>query len=148
MTTPAELVEVAHKRQLAMRMEVSALEAAIAAGHTTVPGQYAYALAWLAEYAAGRLMRKEADADTTRAFHRDASIVEANVLDAARLRVAALPTAALAGARGVGRNYVLRADALNAVSKDAARAHDAAGPATPNAQSPSVAGHTTHLGGA
>jgi hypothetical protein len=59
-TSPAELVAVAHRRQLAMRLEVSALEAAIAAGHTTVPGQYAYALAWLAEHAATRLMLKDA----------------------------------------------------------------------------------------
>ena len=55
-----EMVEVAHVRQLAMRLEVSAIEQAIEAGHTTLVGQQAYALAWLAEYAAARLMRKDA----------------------------------------------------------------------------------------
>ena len=63
-TTPAELVAVAHKRQLAMRLEASALEAAIAAGHTTTIGQYAYALSWLSEHAAERLMLKDAAAST------------------------------------------------------------------------------------
>jgi hypothetical protein len=55
-----DMVTAAHRNQLALRLEVSALEAAIAAGHTTVPGQYAYALTWLAEHAAQRLMLKDA----------------------------------------------------------------------------------------
>jgi hypothetical protein len=62
MNTPAELVETAHQRQLAMRFEVSALEAALAAGYTNPLGQYAYALTWLAEYAAGRVLELSADA--------------------------------------------------------------------------------------
>ena len=57
-----ELVEAAHRNQLAMRLEVSAYEAAIEAGHETLVGQQAYALAWLAEYAAARLMKPPADA--------------------------------------------------------------------------------------
>jgi hypothetical protein len=56
------MVEEAHKRQLAMRFEVSALEAAVDAGRTSVPEQYAYALAWLAEYAAGRVLKLSRDA--------------------------------------------------------------------------------------
>lgn len=59
-TSPAELVAVAHRRQLALRLEATALEAAIAAGHTTTIGQYAYALSWLSEHAAERLMRADA----------------------------------------------------------------------------------------
>jgi len=54
------LVQTAHRRQLALRLEVSALEAALAAGYDTPRGQYAYALTWLAEYAAERLMLKDA----------------------------------------------------------------------------------------
>ena len=59
-TTPAELVAVAHRRQLALRLEATALQAALSAGHTTTVGQYAYALSWLSEHAATRLMRKDA----------------------------------------------------------------------------------------
>jgi hypothetical protein len=68
MTTPAELVQVAHKRQLALRFEVSALEAAIAAGYCEPRGQYAYALTWLAEHAAARETRLEAERAELRAM--------------------------------------------------------------------------------
>jgi hypothetical protein len=60
------MVERAHRNQLAMRFEVSALEAAVAAGHTTVPGQYAYALTWLAERAAERETRLDAERNELR----------------------------------------------------------------------------------
>ncbi len=55
-----ELIQMARARRMADCFEAAALQAARDAGHETMPGQFGYALSWLALRCADRIVKLEA----------------------------------------------------------------------------------------